>query len=427
MAGIKLLTKGAKAIEKVLAKGEGKVAKKSAQYGLPKSEKAAPKGDRLPMPAVQTKGDEALVKKIMDYAAEHPASYPTKATEPVFRPADTELTKQLVQQTSVRDRLPPYPDPDKPFPAKDRARPIHENREAIARNLAERISGIPRPFYSTGTILEGLMDKGGLRSFEARDFMRDWAGQGAAFSPQTKTPPNIRNASYAMFRDAQGNPITKENWAQEGNAPGYGFMGMHANLSDQFRQGTNDFWTNPKPSTFQEAWSGNMSDVVADQHNIIAVLDALDQLYPGSVPKGWFMGTQKAGFPGYDRYVAEGGFPKEGAIPDKMLDPGLSGASVGGKYAQTEYPIIAGPTYDAAQMLGLSPSEMQERMWFDFGGRTGLRSPDMTIPDLFNAQFETTAGATGLMPEQIMRLFGQRRIPLAEADVSDVPGYSTTA
>jgi hypothetical protein len=75
-------------------------------------------------------------------------------------------------------------------------------------------------------------------------------------------------------------------------------------------------------------------------------------------------------------------------------------------------------------LLGISPAEAQERLWFQGGPRTGLKSPPMTIPDLLNSQYEATSGVTGVHPEDIMKLWARRRIPLAEADQPDIPGAS---
>lgn len=375
-------------------------------------------------PAVHTRGNEALVKKIYEQAERQRSPQYPPATEPVFAPADPALTKQLVPQRSIAANLPPTPTPDK-LPFKARALPIMQNTEAIGNLLAEdlrRVPGQPLPFYSTGTVLQGLMDKGGLSLPESQTFMRDWAGQGAATSPRTATPQNLRNAAYLMYRRAQGDPLTTAKREAEGNRPGFAMMGMHTDLADQFAAGTNDLWANPKPGTFRENWTGNMADVTADTHNIRKILDAYDRLNPGGLPREWF-NSDKA----FATYKAGGGFPKEGMLPVGDIRDSLGGGIVAGtgRKAQTEYPIMQGPTIAAARMLGIAPAEAQEQLWFEGGPRTGLRSPPMTIPDLFNSQFEATARATGLDPVTIMRLFARRQIPLAEnKPMTDLPGAS---
>jgi len=289
----------------------------------------------------------------------------------------------------------------------------------MAEDLAKKGGGA-LPFYSTGTVIEGLSDIGGLSRDQSNLFMRDWSGQGAATSPRTKTPQNLRNASYLQFRRAQGDPLTSAVREAEGNRPGFAMMGMHTDLADEFSTGSNDFWRNPKPSTFRENWSGNMADVTADTHNIRKVLDAFDRLNPGQLPKEWF--TSPAA---YEAYVANKGFPKEGALPVGDIRDSLGGAMVGGRKAQTEYPLIQRPTVLTAQKMGISPAEAQERLWFEGGPRTGLLSPSVTIPDLLNSQIEATARATGLAPEVILKLWARRSIPLAANEPTEAPTTGT--
>jgi hypothetical protein len=395
---------------------------------------------KLAAPAVHTGGNQSLVDKIFQHAERQRSPKYPMATEPVFGPADPELTKQLVPQRSVAGDLPPMPSGDKPLPLNDRARPIFENQQAIANLLVDdlsRVPGKPLPFYSTGSVLAGLEDRAGLRPSEAQTFMRDWAGQGAGTSPRTETPQNLRNSSYLMFRQAEGDPLTaarqKEEQAQglwgfdktgkpNMNRPGFAMMGMHTDLADQFAKGAVDPWQNSKPFTFQENWTGNMADVTADTHNIRKVLDAYDRLDPGGLPREWFTSAE-----GYDRYKQGGGFPKEGGLPVGDINDKLGGAVIPGtgRKAQTEYPIIQSPTALAAQKLGIAPAQAQERLWFEGGPRTGLRSPPMAIPDLLNSQIEATARATGLSPEAIMRLWAKRSIPLAQNETDNaMPGAS---
>jgi hypothetical protein len=189
--------------------------------------------------------------------------------------------------------------------------------------------------------------------------------------------------------------------------------------------GTVDPWSNPKPYTFREDWTGNMADVTADTHNIRKILDTYDQLYPGQLNAGWFKKPAN-----YTAYQQNEGFPNTGKLPNTMkINDTLGGAMIpqaGGpsRYAQTEYPILQGPTNEAARILGISPAEAQERLWFQGGPRTGLKSPPMTIPDLLNSQYEKTGTVTGMDPVNIMRLWAKRQIPLAEVDQPDIPGMS---
>jgi hypothetical protein len=381
---------------------------------------------KLAAPAVHSGGNQSLVDKIYKHAAKNPARYPP-AKEPVFDTSGdvTAKTRELVPQQSIREQLPQRPDMSD-LPLGGRIKQITDNEDAISHLLAQdlsRVKGEPLPFYATGPVIEGLADKAELGVEGANKFMRDWSGFGAATSPRTKTPPNLRNAGFLMYRDAIGDPLTPERqladqaagrWGfdKKGkpllNQPGFPMMGMHTTLADEFSRGVADPLKNSKPFTFRENWAGNMEDVTADTHNIRKILDAYDRLFPGSLQREWFNNEEA-----FQHYKNGGGFPKEGELPIGDIEDSLGTKQIGGRKTQVEYPLIQRPTELAAQRLGIQPAQAQERLWFEGGPRTGLQSPPMTIPDLLNAQIEATAKATGLAPEQILKLWGQRGIPLA--------------
>jgi hypothetical protein len=381
----------------------------------------------LAAPAVHAGGNKSLVEKIYRHAEqERTPSYPP-AKEPVFDTSGNveQMTKELVPQQSIAAQLPQTP--SREFLSNQgsgRSRQIMDNSEAIGAQMAKDLALLPQqgrlPFYSTGPVLAGMSDKAGLSPGDALAFMHDWAGQGAATSPRTKTPPNLRNASYLQYRRAQGDPVTSAVRQSEGNRPGFPMMGMHTDLAEQFASGTADPLKNSKPFTFRENWTGNMADVTADTHNIRKVLDTYDQLFPGTLDRGWF-NDQAA----YEAYKAGKGFPKEGMLPVGDIADALESNTVKGQKIQYEYPIIQGPTKIAAERLGISPAEAQERLWFQGGPRTGLASPPMTIPDLLNAQIEKTAKVLGLPPDVVLKMWAQRGIPLAEnEEKAPVPGTS---
>jgi hypothetical protein len=373
-------------------------------------------------PAIVRDEATAATEKILEHAAkERRPTYPP-ATQPVFKGDETgELTRELVPQTSIRDQI-PRPEPGtkaKDLPANARSRIIAENVEPIsdiiARDLRPMVEANARPgqFYHTGGVLQGLTDIGGLSPAESLGHMGRWSGQGAATSPRTATPQNLRNASYLNWRQAQGNPLTLEQFTKEGNQPGFAMMGMHARLGDEFAQGTVNINKNPKPSIFQRNWSGNLADVTGDTHNIRATLAALDELHPGKLPREWFVSDEA-----HKAYKKRGGFGQD-PLPVGDIKDTLEGATKNKVYKQTEYGIMTDPWYRAAEKLGIDPATGQAHGWFGYGGRTGLMSPEATIDDLLNAQIEATSRATGLHPEKILQLWGRGRIPLAEAPGGD--------
>ncbi len=375
---------------------------------------------KLAAPAVQSGGNQSLINKIYQHAEQERSPKYPMAKEPLIKyDADggLALTKQLVPQVSILDQLPPTPQSAKNYPLKGRSLPIMENADEIANLIARDLkpyvndpSYKPQQFYSTGPVIQALDDIGGMSPSEGGQFMREWAGQGAATSPRTSTPQNLRNAAYLLHQRAEGTPFTTERRQTEGNRPGFAMMDMHTDLANDFASGGEDLWSNPKPGTFRENWSGNLRDITGDTHYIRKILDYADQLNPGSLGREWF--TDEDAFKAYQ---AGGGFPKTGTLPVGSIRDTLAGAMVpgAGRKAQTEYPVLTHPGYLAADKLGITPAEMQAAMWFVGGDRTGLRSPQMTIPDLFNAQIEKTSNVTGEDPRKILQLFSRGRIPLA--------------
>jgi hypothetical protein len=320
-------------------------------------------------------------------------------------------TTQLVPQVSIKHRL-PGPVPDVKLPNKERALPIIENVGPIGDRLAEILQPLVREqnpllkFYHTGPIVRGIERYGEMGVPEANTFLRNWAGQGAATSPRTQTPPNLRNASYLLYERARGNPLTPERFGAEGNIPGFPMMGMRVDLADKFARGVENPWINPKPNVFREGWSGNLADAVGDTHNIRSTLYVQDQLMPGSLPRSWFASDDA-----FARYRAQG---------FRALDPGdivdtLGTTTVKKVPRQSEYLPMVEPWYRAAQQLGIHPAEGQSGGWFTFGDITGLQSPPKTITNLLNDQVYATANALpgNVSPEKVVNWWSRGKIPLA--------------
>ncbi len=332
------------------------------------------------------------------------------ATREIF-PATPEAygeTTKLVPQVSVKSQL-PGPLQGEKLPNNERTASIVANRNQIAANIAERLDPLVRAdspllkFYHTGPVIRGLEQYGDRSIAEAAQFMRDWSGQGAATSPRTQTPPNLRNSSFLLHERASGNPMTPERYATEGNQPGFGMMGMHVDLADKFHRGTINPWTNPKPFTFRENWSGNLRDITADTHNIRGTLYEADRLHPGQLPREFF--TSDEAFAKYRRDGFESLDP--GAIKDS-----LGSTTVRGVKRQSEYLPMAEPWYLASDMLKVHPAEAQSGGWFSYGGITGLQSPPKTITNLLNDQISATAKELRVPEETVVNWWSKGKIPL---------------
>jgi len=375
-------------------------------------------GTRVPKPAIEAPAIlPRQVPNAEDIAAVRQAAveygrkgWPTASRE-VFHtnPESYAETESLVPQVSIKDRL-PGPLPGEKLPNMGRVEPIIGSTEEIANRIAERLDPMVRrgdetlKFYHTGPVIRGLERYGDLTTPQAAQFMRDWAGQGAATSPRTQTPPNLRNASWLQYLRATGNPLTPERYEAEGNVPGFPMMGMHVDLADKFARGVENPWINPKPTVFRENWSGNLPDVTGDTHNIRSTLYEFDKVHPGQLPPQWF-NTPEA----YAKYRREG---------FEALDPGdikdtLGSTTVKGVKRQSEYLPMTQPWYRAAQKVGIAPAEAQSGGWFSYGPITGLQSPPKTIPNLLNDQIEATAKAMGVPHEKAVHWWAKRMIPLA--------------
>jgi len=364
--------------------------------------------------------DAGDIDKVMAAAREYGRKgWPTAERE-VFKttPEAYAETTALVPQISIKDRL-PGPLPGEALPNKGRADIIVENRDKIADRIAERLYPMVKAgderlkFYHTGPVIRGLEQYGGLSIEGANKFMRNWAGQGAATSPRTQTPPNLRNSSYLTYLRESGNPLTPERYAAEGNVPGFPMMGMHVDLADKFARGAENAFTNPKPTTFRENWSGNLRDVTADTHNIRSTLYEMDQVSPGSLPREWFS-SDKA----FAKYKSDG-FRAVGAgdISDTLGDKTVKGIR-----RQSEYLPMSDPWYRAAEKVGVAPAEAQSGGWFSYGDITGLQSPPKTIPNLLNDQVDATAKALNVSPEKILEWWSGSKIPLASIGGAGVIG-----
>lgn len=369
---------------------------------------------RQAMPTILSRAEPTAgdVQAIKNMAKEYGHKPWPEARREVFKttPEAYAETTAIVPQYSIRGDL-PGPLPGEKLPAKGRTEPIIQNRDAIAARIAEKLDPLVRrndpllKFYHTGPVIRGLEQHGELPLEGANRFMLDWSGQGAATSPRTSTPPNLRNASFLLHERARGAPLDPARFAAEGNTPGYGMMGMHVNLADLFARGQQNPWVNPKPSTFRENWRGNLADVTADTHNIRSTLFEMDQLKPGSLPRGWFTSDEA-----YERYLKDG-FPSARNIGD--IADTLSDVTVKKVRRQSEYLPMADPWYGAAQKLGIHPAEAQSGGWFTYGPQTGLRSPPKTITNLLNDQIDATARVLDVPNEKVVKWWAQGKIPLS--------------
>jgi len=325
----------------------------------------------------------------------------------------------------------PRQEAGKALPLGDRARPIIDNMEAIAQELAKRAGGQlgteTQFFYHTGPIYQAAR-KYGLTDDEARLFITDFANRYAALSPRTKTDDNLRNASMIMAKEKAGIPydqIVGPNAGQGRNERGYAMIinqkgdlnaegnpargdGLHRILMDTLqRDGKINLNTNTKPATFSSNVAGNLSAPTIDTHAIRGVLDAMNGLKPGSIPDAWIAKKFRA------QYKKD---PSSFDAATWVVDT-LGSAKVGPRGASTKKQVEYAPFADIyarmGEIMNVSPAEAQSMGWFGSGAKTGLDSEAKTIATLIDERIDVTAQQMNISPEQAAELFFRREIALS--------------
>lgn len=325
----------------------------------------------------------------------------------------------------------------KTLPKAGRSQVIVDNMDDIANVLADRarsqMGTETQYFYHTGPIYEAAR-KAGLSKKEAGEFMRDFSDAYAATSPRTPTEPNLRSASLVMAKDAAGIPfdtVVGPNAGRGLNETGYPMMiqnkgdisskgkpatqtGIHKLLLQELqRSGKINKDTNPKPATFARNVEGNLSAPTIDTHAIRGALDALNELQPGAIPKGFIK-------PKFRKQYDEDPSSFNAAT---MVDDTLASAQVGGTKKQVEYAPFADLYKLMADKLGVSPAEAQSMGWFGSGAKTGLASEAKSVARLIDERIDVTAQALGVTSKEAARMFFRREIPLmANPITAAIPG-----
>ena len=301
--------------------------------------------------------------------------------------------------------------PNTTLPKGNRAAVLVEKQDIIAQQLAERMKpylGTPAQyFYNTGPIIQKAIDLG-VPEDVARQQLKRFALNYAATSPRTMTEQNLRNASLVTAKQERGVPIEDvigpggEGMNEKGYPMMIGPSGIHRKLVDAAAAEGIDFNTNPKPATFAENVAGNLSGVTVDTHAIRGVLDAMNEIEPGSIPEGFIKKEFR------DQYKSD----PSSLDPATMIDDELGGQMVDGTKMQTEYAVFSDIYKRAAEILGVSPAEAQSLGWFGSGDRTGLASEMKTVVDLIDDRVDVTAKATGRSKEDVFIDFFSGKIPL---------------
>lgn len=401
------------------------------------AERAADTGVTLtagadPMPAI----DKALsvagrsvrpsteeLKKVLDLRAQQmelPVAKRLKprTDQPLF---ELDYQKNIPEQKEVP--VPRAPE-GKTLPKFNRAAKVIEMSDQIADVLAERarpfVGTNVQFFYHTGPIIDKAVSLG-IPENTARAQLRKFAENYAATSPKTETEPNLRSASLVTAKQKAGLRPTDIIGVGSGgvNEKGYPMMinpgGLHLKLIDAAAAEGFNFDTNPKPATFVENVSGNLSGVTADTHAIRAVFSAMNEIEPGSVPLGFIGGKQTKTMSAPEvRKQNQDNYKKDPSTLNvaTMIADTLGSQKIDGKDVQTEYAVFSDIYKKVAEKLGVQPAEAQSLSWFANGEKTGLGSAPKTIVELIDERVDVTAQALNQSKDEVFKKFMQGSIPL---------------
>jgi hypothetical protein len=272
-------------------------------------------------------------------------------------------------------------------------------------------------FYGLYPLKQFLVEHG-VEPDEAQRQIETFGKYYAATSPRTSTENNLRHASLLSALE-KANPGIDLTEFRRGGLPAAGkgekqatflptganqMMDMHTNLANMLREGGDlDLNVNTKPALFARGSAGNVSDPVADTHNIRSIIHIWNEIEPGGVHPSWLTKEARA------RYAAD---PSSLNVATDVEDK-LTGHTVNKQYRQTEYGVVADVTRHVAKKLNVSPGEAQALMWFVYGNKTGLDSAPKSIVQLIQERASVTGKLIGMDPKEVVLRVMRRELPLA--------------
>jgi len=333
------------------------------------------------------------------------------------KPGDNQSPYELNMPEQNDTPVPRAPEGVK-LPLNNRGAKVIEMSDKISDVLADRarplVGSNVQYFYHTGPLIDKAVELG-IPEEEARQQLKKFALNYAATSPRTMTEQNLRNASLVTAKQKRGVDLTEMiGPGGEGvNEKGYPMMinpgGIHKKLVDEAAVDGLNFNTNPKPATFAENVSGNLSGVTADTHAIRAVFDAMNEIEPGSIPIEFIGGKNaKATKEMRAQYLAD----PSSLDPATMINDTLATQKINGEPTQTEYAIFSDIYKKVAEKIGVRPAEAQSLSWFANGKKTGLASDPKTIVELIDERVDVTSQMLGQSKDEVFKKFMKGSIPL---------------
>jgi ubiquitin len=335
---------------------------------------------------------------------------------PLFNTSDEAYQKVEVDQ---KETPVPRKTDQQVYPLNNRSQAIVDKMDAIADVLAKKI--IPfkgrniQYFYNTSPIIQKAVELGIPKETAITQLIK-FSKNYASTSPRTMTDQNLRNASLVATKENIGVDLEKilgpggDGMNEKGYPMMIGPTGIHKKLIDASKAEGISFDTNPKPATFAENVAGNLEGVTVDTHAIRAVIDAINELEPGSVPIEWIGGKTAQKTKEYQEMYKND--PSSLDVSTMVRDT-LETQAINKISKQTEYAVFSDLYKKVAEKAGVRPAEAQSLSWFANGDKTGLASEPKTIVELIDDRIDVTSQLTGFSKEEVFKKFMEGSIPLA--------------
>jgi len=298
-----------------------------------------------------------------------------------------------------RSAQPPRYDPARGVPPRMAEALADPNVRAKLRNVVRAGQEVmPNSWYRTSPLYERFVAEYGPEE-AARQYERLMQIT-ASTSTKNPVPSNIKAASYYNYLANQGLPIPDKP------APGYGSLaqGQHVAAVREFLdRGALDPLKNPKRYSFAENLLGNETPVTIDTHNMrmLGIASKDPRFLALSVPVG--EGTNKTYFKPRQAF-------EQGDLSLKeALDRPVYWSSAPEK---NEYAAYEKAQQAMARRMGITPAELQEKMWVGAATKTGLGSPPEPFLQTFANRINYTAMRMGVDPKIVLDQFVKGKIPL---------------
>ena len=399
---------------------DDRIAARAADTGVTMNMGVDPVALADPLISAAGRAVKPELNQVLDVMAEQMKLPPADRVQPSGSGSIFELTPEAYERIEFEQKETPVPraPEGKKLPLNNRGAAVVNMSDRISDVLAERakpyIGNNVQFFYHTGPLIEKAMALG-IPENEARKQLKMFALNYAATSPRTQTEPNLKNASLVSAKQKAGIDVREiVGPGGEGiNEKGYPMIinegGLHLKLIGDAAGDGIDPNVNPKPATFAENVSGNLAGVTVDTHAIRAVLDAMNEIEPGSIPKE-FIGGKTAAIT--KKLQAQYAADPSSFNAAKMVKDTLGSQKIDGVSKQTEYAVFSDIYKMVAEKIGVQPAEAQSLSWFANGDRTGLGSAPKTIVELIEDRIDVTAQLLGQTKDEVFKKFMQGSVPL---------------